>query len=105
MTTKNEQSEPCCCADASCTYCHGNCTTDAAVRLYRLDTQDFSGLPFCDGCAADALGYGCFTTDPGEEPDDGVCVKCGEEFYNDCWGRPRCEVCDPPCPGCHDGGV
>lgn len=32
------------------------------------------------------------------------CEKCGEEMYQDCFGRPRCENCDPPCPGCFDGG-
>jgi len=30
---------------------------------------------------------------------------CGEEMYQDCNGRPRCEQCQPPCPCCYDGGM
>ena len=30
--------------------------------------------------------------------------SCGEMLDKDCWGMPRCPTCDPPCPGCDDGG-
>ena len=29
---------------------------------------------------------------------------CGELLDRDCFGHLRCPVCDPPCPGCYDGG-
>lgn len=37
-------------------------------------------------------------------PTEDKCGKCGSEIHNDCFGNPRCEDCDPPCPGCYDGG-
>jgi hypothetical protein len=33
-----------------------------------------------------------------------ICGKCGEVMDTDCFGSLRCEICDPPCPGCFDGG-
>jgi hypothetical protein len=30
---------------------------------------------------------------------------CGEPLDRDCSGNDRCPVCDPPCPGCDDGGM
>lgn len=33
-----------------------------------------------------------------------LCPGCGECRSVDCWGDYRCEVCDKPCPGGHDGG-
>jgi hypothetical protein len=35
---------------------------------------------------------------------DEFCEVCGELLYHDCMGDVRCEVCDPPCPYCDDGG-
>lgn len=34
-----------------------------------------------------------------------VCRICGAETYTCCFGGHRCEECDPPCPGCYDGGM
>lgn len=36
--------------------------------------------------------------------DQELCEKCGEELDRDCQGELRCPNCDPPCPGCSDGG-
>lgn len=38
-----------------------------------------------------------------DESDRKVCKRCGEEADRDCFGKPRCPNCDPPCPGCYDG--
>ena len=34
-----------------------------------------------------------------------IYCKCGNEMDQDCNGNPRCDVCDPPCPCCTDGGM
>lgn len=50
---------------------------------------------------------GCVTFFPVDaEQDDKPekCGMCGQPVDNDCFGNPRCPTCDPPCPGCYDGG-
>jgi hypothetical protein len=32
------------------------------------------------------------------------CEKCDEPLDKDCQGKPRCPICDEPCPDCFDGG-
>lgn len=71
----------------------------------------------CKDCGAqwsvnDAEGYGSIDGFSFEEIEGGdescantACTTCGEELYKDCFGKMRCETCDPPCPGCDDGGM
>lgn len=34
-----------------------------------------------------------------------VYCDCGNMMDRGCNGEPRCDVCDPPCPYCNDGGL
>ena len=54
--------KPCECADPGCNECGGLCEKDGAVRLYRVDMDDATGVLFCEPCAADALASGVFTS-------------------------------------------
>ena len=53
----------CRCADPGCPVHMGasDCLFDASARLYRVDTEDHSGTPMCEACAADAMRSGLFT--------------------------------------------
>lgn len=56
----------CHCFDPGCAWHLGtdHCQSPAAVRLYRIDMDDFEGVPMCEDCAQDALESGLFTDDP-----------------------------------------
>ena len=41
--------------------------------------------------------------DPFDYIDAIPCERCGGDLDRDCYGEDRCEACDGPCPGCHDG--
>ena len=66
------QSNRCQCFDPGCNIHHdGQCKERATETLYRVDQQDFSGTPFCEGCADDAFSSDLFTTnDDPEELDE-----------------------------------
>lgn len=69
-------------------------------------TPEHRGQAQCDEACAAAY-RGCPTPDDLEREGDATehdTCDCGEPTYTDCFGRERCEVCDPPCPGCDDGG-
>jgi hypothetical protein len=51
---------PCQCADRACP-CRGRCCRRATTTLFRVDMEDRTGTPFCDGCAADAWESGLFS--------------------------------------------
>ena len=90
----------CECTDGGCPCCHGECEAVGVATLYRCDMADETGTLFCEGCSADALEAGVFTS----EQDD-TCPDCGEEYDTDCMGQQRCPTCDGPCPHCNDGGM
>jgi hypothetical protein len=48
-------------------------------------------------------GKGLVLAVPKDNMETNIC-ECGEEFSLDCYGNARCEICDPPCPCCDDGG-
>jgi len=52
-------------------------------------------------------GHGYFPDTISFDPDnhERYCYDCGEANDIDCWGEDRCPNCDPPCPGCYDGGI
>lgn len=56
-----------------------------------------------ESCRASYLGLAC--DDCGDEANGSECPSCQAEMFQDCSGRMRCEECDPPCPGCYDGGM
>lgn len=83
----------CHCSDPGCRACGGECGCDSTTTLYRVDMDDETGTPFCDGCAEDAMESGLFTSNA-----PNTCPMCGEELDQDCMGWDRCEYCD-------DGGT
>lgn len=55
----------CECSDPRCPVHNGRseCRRAATTTLYRSDTNDYSGVRYCDPCADDALESGLFSTD------------------------------------------
>jgi hypothetical protein len=113
MTSQTGQSKRCECADPGCPCCKGSCQAAARSVLFRVDMEDATGTPMCDGCGGDALDSGLFSQvsrDEAEAELDALdaeaqheCDRCGGELDQDCFGCPRCEECDGPCPGCYSG--
>jgi hypothetical protein len=54
---------PCGCADPGCPVHKGasSCASLAVCVVFRVDMEDRTGTPMCDGCANDALESGVFT--------------------------------------------
>jgi len=59
--------EPCECTDPGCPCCRGTCKEPATLTAYRVDMHDETGVAFCEGCGADALESGVFTTRDDDE--------------------------------------
>jgi hypothetical protein len=57
--TEAAEVESCCCGDPGCPHCDGKCDAPATVHLRRIDMDD-EPMPFCSGCADDALACGVF---------------------------------------------
>jgi hypothetical protein len=67
MPTTNTKKTPkrkCECADPGCPVHNGHsaCENAARLKVYRIDMEDRTGTWMCDGCAADAMESGVFTT-------------------------------------------
>jgi hypothetical protein len=62
----------CGCADAGCPVHQGvsGCTNPASEDLFRVDTEDRTGTPFCTECADDAWKSGVFAPGPGAAHSD-----------------------------------
>ena len=54
----------CKCSEGMCPCCFGSCWSVATVTVYRVDMEDATGTPMCEGCADDAMDSGLFTTEP-----------------------------------------
>ena len=52
--------EHCGCSDPGCSCCSGECHRVADSILYRVDMDDATGTPMCEGCARDATDSGLF---------------------------------------------
>lgn len=65
------RNELCECSDGGCLCCHGQCSNQSTVVLYRIDMEDKSGVAFCDGCADDAMESGVFGGAPAWDGDVG----------------------------------
>lgn len=57
---ERENKQMCQCGDPGCPCCHGRCEQDAAHILHRVDMEDETGTPMCEGCADDAGESGLF---------------------------------------------
>lgn len=53
----------CECTDPGCPCCHGHCKRAAVVGVHRVDMEDATGTPMCQGCADDAMEAGVFRTE------------------------------------------
>jgi hypothetical protein len=64
---------PCECHDAGCSAHAGIhfCTEPRTVTLYRVDMDDETGTPMCDGCAGDACDSGLFSIGEDAFDDEG----------------------------------
>ena len=75
----------CECSDQACPCCDGDCSNVATTTIYRIDMDDESGTPTCDGCAEDAMKSGLFTTrdeDKDDEPgEDDLTTTDDRHFY------------------------
>lgn len=67
MTTRAKRG--CDCADPGCPVHLGSsdCPHTASTILYRVDMEDYSGTPFCEECAVDAMDSGVFSTEAQHE--------------------------------------
>jgi hypothetical protein len=63
---KTSKPRNCQCSDPGCPihHTHSDCTHPATTTLYRIDMQDETGTPMCEGCAEDAFESGVFTDEP-----------------------------------------
>lgn len=70
----------CECRDLECqSPAHGDCSpcgVDAYTVLFRIDMEDESGTPMCEGCADDAFESGLFEYRPGYS--EVRCAFCGQ---------------------------
>jgi hypothetical protein len=69
---------PCQCADRGCP-CRGRCCRRATTTLFRTDTDDRTGTPLCDGCAADAWESGLYNDEGGDRQGQPLSPLRGEE--------------------------
>lgn len=60
----------CKCSDPGCPVCNGFCLEEAVTRLFRIDMDDLTGTPMCEGCADDAMACGVFTESPADNDNE-----------------------------------
>lgn len=72
--------------------------SEADVKEMMHDNEFYETCPMCGGpLELDSSGeWG-----PCEECTN-TCPECDGDMDTDCFGKPRCPVCDDPCPGCCD---
>ena len=72
----------CQCADPGCPVHDGRsrCNRNATTTMYRIEVEDETGTPMCDGCALDASESGVFAD--GDDSDEDFDDFDPENIYN-----------------------
>ncbi|KKL87071.1 hypothetical protein LCGC14_1938360 [marine sediment metagenome] len=56
----------CECEDGECLVCSGKCGAYSTTLLRRVDTDDQTGIRFCDDCVEDAIAAGVYAVFQGD---------------------------------------